>query len=331
MHELGEGIFGRQVDCQTDRIPREKRTQDSSYPAAVRQNLQGELWNHACAHPVHENVLGNGPRRRQRHNRVRTAMCQLPIEIMSNDLDVDLPNDLRDLILTATFWKGVIAVEVLFSAICSCLSYLEGDESTFSSVYDCFLAVVHHFRTLPLDVRATLDLSSADVDKMHTLVCHRFKMIFLPAHALAFRTDPLFDDLHDNLAKLHRDAFLNLGDLTILQQCKNAIKRMVAANVLLNRTMQSEFSLYTIRVEDDDDDFANVFSMSQHMWALADDSVYSHMKKPLLAIHKMLTGASAGERNHKSANRVHSRNRSRLAAGKVEAGTAIVFNAQQLT
>jgi hypothetical protein len=45
----------------------------------------------------------------------------------------------------------------------------------------------------------------------------------------------------------------------------------------------------------------------------------------------MLTRASAGERNHKSANRVHSCTRSRLATGKVEAGTAIVFNAQQLT
>jgi hypothetical protein len=184
---------------------------------------------------------------------------------------------------------------------------------------------------LPPDVRAALDLSSADVDKMHTLVCHRLKTIFSPAHALPFRTDPLFDDLRDNLAKLHRDAFLNLGDLTILQQCKNAIKRMAATDVLLNRIMQSEFGLYTIRVEDDDNNFADVFSMSQHMWALADDSVYSHLKKPLLAIHKMPTGASAGERNHKSANRVHSRNRCRLAVGKVEAGTAIVFNAQQLT
>jgi hypothetical protein len=55
------------------------------------------------------------------------------------------------------------------------------------------------------------------------------------------------------------------------------------------------------------------------------------MKKPFLAIHKMPTGANAGERNHKSANRVHSRNRSRLTAGKVEAGTTIIFNAQQLT
>jgi hypothetical protein len=258
-------------------------------------------------------------------------MCQLPTEIISNDLNVDLPNDLRDLILIASFWKGVAGVEVLFSAIYSCPSYLEGDKSTFSNVYACFLAVAHHFRTLLPHVRAALDLSNADVDKMHTLVCHRLKTIFSLTHALAFRTNPLFDDLRDNLAKLHMDAFLNLGDLTILQQCRKAIKRMAAANVLLNRLMQSEFGLYTIRVEDNDDDFANVFSMLQHMWVLANDSMYSHLKKPLLAIHKMPIGASAGEHNHKLANRIHSRTRSRLAAGKVEAGMAIVFNVQQLT
>jgi hypothetical protein len=40
---------------------------------------------------------------------------------------------------------------------------------------------------------------------------------------------------------------------------------MADADVLLNRLMQSEFSLYTIRVENDDDDFADVFSMPQHM------------------------------------------------------------------
>jgi hypothetical protein len=155
-----------------------------------------------------------------RLNRVWMAMCQLPTEIMSNDLDVDLPSDLKDLILTASFWKGVAAVEVLLNVVCSCLSYLEGGESTFSNVYACFLAVAHHFRTLPPDVRAALDLSNADVDKMHMLVCHRLKTIFSPTHALAFRTDPLFDDLCDNLTKLHMDAFLNLGDLTILQECK---------------------------------------------------------------------------------------------------------------
>jgi len=131
----------------------------------------------------------------KRLNRVQTAMCQL-----SNDLDVDLPNDLKDLILTASFWKGVTAVEVLLSVVCSCLSYLEGDESTFFNVYACFLAIAHHFRTLSPDVRAALDLSNANVDKMHTLVCHRLKTIFSPTHALAFCTNPLFDDLRDNLA-----------------------------------------------------------------------------------------------------------------------------------
>jgi hypothetical protein len=173
----------------------------------------------------------------KRLNRVRMVMCQLPTEIMSNDLDVDLPKDLRDLILTAAFWKGVAAVEVLFSAICSCLSYLEGDELTFLNVYACFVAVAHHFRTVSSDVKAALDFSNADVNKMHTLVCHRLKTIFSLTHALVFCTDPLFDDLRNNLAKLHRDDFLNLGDLTILQQCKKAIKRMAAADVLLNILM----------------------------------------------------------------------------------------------
>jgi hypothetical protein len=37
---------------------------------------------------------------------------------------------------------------------------------------------------------------------------------------------------------------------------------MAAVDVLLNRLMQSEFGLYTIRVEDDDEDFVDIFSMS---------------------------------------------------------------------
>ncbi len=42
-----------------------KSVRKTHYPAAIRQNLQGEVWNHVRAHPVHENTLGNGPRRRQ--------------------------------------------------------------------------------------------------------------------------------------------------------------------------------------------------------------------------------------------------------------------------
>ncbi len=74
----------------------------------------------------------------KRLNRVRTAICQLPTEILSNELDIDLAPKLRDVILDAAFWKGLAALEVLFSTICTCLTYLEGNESTLSSVYACF-------------------------------------------------------------------------------------------------------------------------------------------------------------------------------------------------
>lgn len=113
---------------------------------------------------------------------------------------------------------------------------------------------------MPPNIRAVLELRSADVDKMYAMICHRMKTIFSLAHALAFRTDPLFDNLRDNLFKLHWEAFLNLGDLIILQQCKTAIKRIVAADVMLNRTMQSEFDLYIFRVANNDDDFADIYA-----------------------------------------------------------------------
>lgn len=90
---------------------------------------------------------------------------------------------------------------------------------------------------------------------MYALVCHRIKTFFSPAHALAFRTDPLIDDLRYNLSKLHGEYFLNLGDLTIVQQCKSAIKRIAVADFMLNKTMESKFGLYNFSVTDNDDDF----------------------------------------------------------------------------
>ncbi len=96
----------------------------------------------------------------KRLNRVRTTICQLPTEILSNDLNIDLAPKLRDVILDAAFWKGLVALEVLFSMICACLTYLEGDESTLSSVYACFLAIAHHLRTLPPNVSTALQIAA---------------------------------------------------------------------------------------------------------------------------------------------------------------------------
>jgi len=109
------------------------------------------------------------------------------------------------------------------------------------------------------------------------------------------------------------------------------LKRLAGeGDIELNRKLQAEFGHYIVRVIQDDDDFADVLAKSEDLWALADDSTYPNMKNLLSAMHKNPTGASVGERNHKSAKRVHSRNRARLGASKVEIGTAIVFNAKQL-
>jgi hypothetical protein len=262
---------------------------------------------------------------------VLTAICQLPTEILSNELDIDLALELRDIILDAAFWKGLAALEVLFSTICACFTYLEGDESTLSNVYACFLAIAHHPRTLSPNVSTTLQIAVADFNKMQSLVINRLRTIYSPAHALSFRTDPLFNQMRTNLTALYSEDFLKLGGASILQQCKKALKRLAGeGDIELNRKLQAEFGHYIIRVIQYDDNFANVLAKPQDLWALADDSTYPNMKNLLSAMHKNPTGASAGERNHKSAKRVHSRNRARLGASKVEIGTAIVFNAKQL-
>jgi hypothetical protein len=122
----------------------------------------------------------------KRLNRVRAIICQLPTEILSNELNIDLAPKLRDVILDATFWKGLVVLEVLFSTICACLTYLEGDESTLLSVYACFLAIVHHLRTLPPNVSITLQIATTDFDKMQSLVVNCLWTIYSPAHALSF-------------------------------------------------------------------------------------------------------------------------------------------------
>jgi hypothetical protein len=152
----------------------------------------------------------------KRFNRVRTAICQLPIEILSNELDIDLAPELRDVILDATFWKGLAALEVLFSTICACFTYLEGDESTLLSVYVCFLAIVHHLRTLPPNVLTALQIAAADFDKMQSLVVNRLRTIYSPAHALSFRTDRLFNQMRTNLTIMYGEDFLKLGGTSIL-------------------------------------------------------------------------------------------------------------------
>ena len=88
------------------------------------------------------------------------------------------------------YWKGVAAsMESLFKTISSCLTYLDGDEAIFSSVYACFAVIKFHLSTLDAAfVKDSLNLINADIEHMIQLTHHRFMTIYTEAHhdGLAF-------------------------------------------------------------------------------------------------------------------------------------------------
>jgi hypothetical protein len=87
---------------------------------------------------------------------VRAALSHFPTEIFVNKLDFDLDEKTKALIMKQSFWKGVKAVKALFTPIYLVLAHLEGNYATFSSVYPCFLAVVHHIPTFSSDFKTAI-------------------------------------------------------------------------------------------------------------------------------------------------------------------------------
>ena len=277
----------------------------------------------------------------QRASLVKTACASLPGEIMNADLDIDMCDKLKQLVTDPAYWKGVAAFEVLFRTISSCLTYLEGDEATFSAVYACFIAIKYHVKKLDCTVKESLNLNDADIEQIMILIHHRLATIYTEAHALAFATDPMFTEMRTRIAGEFGEAFLELGKTSINQQAKIALARLANGNDDLRRKMFSEFATYITRYKDaaaatafdsiaSFDDFEDIMMKPSELWTLCDDSDYSAIKHLLSAVHRNPAGASGGERNHKSAKHVHSRMRARLGTAKIEKGTAILFNAKQL-
>ena len=60
------------------------------------------------------------------------------------------------------------------------------------------------------------------------------------------------------------------------------------------------------------------------------ENEYPDLAAALIRIHSLPSGATGGERNHKSGKRVHCKSRVRMSQQKVEAQTAICFNGAQL-
>ncbi|RHY28102.1 hypothetical protein DYB32_006256 [Aphanomyces invadans] len=234
------------------------------------------------------------------------------------------------LLTDPAYWRGVAAMDSLFKTISCCLTYLEGDEATFSAVYACFFAIKYHIKTLDLSVMEALHLNDDDICEMIRLIHHRFSTIYSEAHALVFCTDPLFTSMHRLMGFRFDEKFLHLGKGSINQQSKTAIALISMGNEILRRSMLSEFAVLVTRQQDTEDDFSDTSIKPSVLWTVCDESSYGSLSGPLSALHQNPTGASGGERNHKATRRVHTKNRARMGHSKIESGTAILFNSGQL-
>ena len=139
------------------------------------------------------------------------------------------------------------------------------------------------------------------------MIHRRFSTIYTEAHALAFPTDPLFTPMRTRIAAKFSEEFLQLENSSINQQLKAALSRLANGNDDLWRKLFSGFATFIVRPKDKDDDCSDIIFKPSELWTLSDDHYYGAIKGCLYALHKNPTGASRGERNHKAANRVHSR------------------------
>ncbi len=212
----------------------------------------------------------------------------------------------------------------------SCLTYLEGDEATFSTMYACFVAIKYHIKTLNRAIMDTFNLGDDDIEQMMTLLHHHFSTIYSKAHGLAFAIDPMFTDMRSKIATKFGEDFLQVGKGLINQQAKVALIRLSNGNEDLRRSYFNEFTTFIMRPIDNDYDFNDIKFKPSELWTLCDDSCYGSIKGLLSALHKNPIGANGGERNHKAGKHVHSRSCARLGQAKIETGTAILLNAKQL-
>jgi hypothetical protein len=114
-------------------------------------------------------------------------------------------------------------METLFMTISSCLTYLEGDETTFCVVYACFVAIKYHNKTLNRAIMDAFNLGDNDIEQMMTLFHHRFSTIYSEAQGLAFATDPMFTDMRSKIAAKFGENFLQVGKSSINQHAKAAL------------------------------------------------------------------------------------------------------------
>jgi hypothetical protein len=245
------------------------------------------------------------------------AFREMPL---SENLSILLDND--------DMWLNTVRVVALLKPICAALTYLEGDQATFSSVWASFLYLAYQVFLLSENFESIMGVSKETLLKR---VLFRMKSIYSPAHVLAFVTDPFYFGMRGRLQEECGIEFVELGLGDLVENCRTALTMIARGNADYAQLLMTQFSDFLSQRIKGSILMDNVAMAPDKAWAnLSENKIFAALAKALIKIHRNPTGAVGGERNHKTNNRVRSNIRIRLKQSTCEKQVAVAYNAAVL-
>ena len=132
------------------------------------------------------------------------------------------------------------------------------------------------------------------------------------------------------LSAIHGSSFLELGQGSLFEQCRTALKMIAGDDEDRRLILLDQFAYFLASRMEESDLLALSKLKPALIWAQVDDNDMCDLAAVLVQVYNNPAGAVGGDRNHKTKNRVHSKQRVRLGAGKCEKQVAIAFTSAQL-
>ena len=113
-----------------------------------------------------------------------------------------MPENLTNILNSNTFWKSLEKLSSILNPICSSIGFLESNFSSVSDVYAVFVylrCVISNF-DIDEDKRKYLDMK----------LIYKWKRIYSPVHALAFRCDHFYNEFRTNITKNRGKSLVDL-------------------------------------------------------------------------------------------------------------------------
>lgn len=184
-----------------------------------------------------------------RLRRVTQALMMLPSMLVADqDVDFSMKPELNRLLLDSSTWSRVAGMNDILEPICLCIGFLEDDASTLSDIVAAFAYIRWHIEFGISDAcKASFSISAADTNILLQKLNRRFGRIYSPVFALAFRLDPLYDDMRLRVTEKFGASFFDFGKGPFINQCHDALNLLAKSNTDVYQAMVQEFAAYIRR------------------------------------------------------------------------------------